>query len=250
MNRFGYNIVFYLITIILIIGLLMLGINPLLSWLLTVITVLTLYIVISFHRHKKRINLLEEYCDPEAFLIQTAKQRKITGKNKRINAAFDIDEAAGLMSLGKYQEALIVLDCIDISHLSTKNGILLAYYINLIGCYHELDEKEKAIDLFDNKISTLSPINKRLVTAIEIMIIEKYYAEENYIKAKEKLSLLLKSPYLSTRQKISLIYILALINEQEGYIEDAHKNFQYVIDNGNKLGLVEQSKLHMQEANE
>lgn len=250
MNRFMYNVVFYLFTIIIIIALLMTGLNPLIAWILTVILVMTLYLVISLYRHKKRINLLDEDCDPEAFLAQTAKQRKITGRNKRVNTFFDIDEAAGLMCLGKYQEAASILESVDKSRLSTKNGIQLVYYINLIGCYYELGEKEKAEELFDNKISTLSPINKRLVTATEIVIIERYYANEDYQHAKEKLSLLLKNPYISKRQKLSLLYILGLINKQEGNIEDAHKNFQYVIDNGNKLAIVEKSKLHIQEAND
>lgn len=250
MNRFMYNVVFYLFTIIIIIALLMTGLNPLIAWILTVILVMTLYLVISLYRHKKRINLLDEDCDPEAFLAQTAKQRKITGRNKRANTFFDIDEAAGLMCLGKYQEAASILDSVDKSRLSTKNGIQLVYYINLIGCYYELGEKEKAEELFDNKISTLSPINKRLVTATEIVIIERYYANEDYQHAKEKLSLLLKTPNISKRQKLSLLYILGLINKQEGNIEDAHKNFQYVLDNGNKLAIVEKSKLHIQEAND
>ncbi|QUI24218.1 hypothetical protein HZI73_18825 [Vallitalea pronyensis] len=190
---------------------------------------------------------MDDACDPEAFLVQIAKQRKITGKSKRANAIFDVDVAAGLMSLGKYQEALIDLELIDLSYLSTKNGTLLAYYINLIGCYHELGEIEKAKDVFDNKISTLSPINKQLVVAVEIMIAEKYYAEQNYRQSKEKILRLLESPYISKRQRMYLIYRQGLIHEQEGNKEDAHANFQYVIKHGNKLGIVSLSEKHIQD---
>ena len=53
------------------IPLMILKVHPFLAGALTLLIVMTGYILISLDRSKKRLNLLEEDCDPEAFLERT-----------------------------------------------------------------------------------------------------------------------------------------------------------------------------------
>ncbi len=93
-------------------------------------------VLITLIRINKRLNLLEEKCDPQAFLDATEKQRKGTGKNSKMNAILDINKSAALISMGEFREAKETLLSIDKSKLSNNN--LLVYTINMICCLYEL----------------------------------------------------------------------------------------------------------------
>ena len=159
------RIVFMVITFIIMIILLILNIQPLISATITILIVMTGYIIISIIRSKKRLSLLEDDCDPEAFLERTEKQRAITGTNKKINTYFDIDRSAGLITLGRFEEAKDILLSIDKNILSRKNDTLLVYTINLMSCLYELGEVASAEELFEIQIPTLPPINNRILLA-------------------------------------------------------------------------------------
>ena len=119
--------------------------NIYIAGIITFTVVMIGYIAIAYSRSKKRLSILEEQCDPEKFIEATENQRKITGKDKKIDAYLNIDKAAGLILMGEFQEAKDLLLSVDESKLSYKNGTLLPYVINLICChYWEKLRREKS----------------------------------------------------------------------------------------------------------
>lgn len=73
------------------------------------VTVIIGYITMGYLRNKKRLNLLEENCDPKAFIEATEKQMDITGKNPKIQTYLNIDKVAGLLLMGEFQKAKEIL---------------------------------------------------------------------------------------------------------------------------------------------
>ena len=61
------NLILMIITAIIMIFLMLMNIQPLLAAAITVLIVMIGYISIAFIRAKKRLNLLDYECDPEAF---------------------------------------------------------------------------------------------------------------------------------------------------------------------------------------
>ncbi|MFA9398619.1 MAG: tol-pal system YbgF family protein [Clostridiaceae bacterium] len=234
---------FIIFTVVLMLILSFLMKNIILAGIITFFIVMIAYLIISIFRGKKRINLLEENCDPEAFLEATEKQRKITGKNPKMNSYFDIDKSAGLILLGQFQEAKEVLLSIDQNLLSNKNGTLLIYTINLIACLHELGEIEESEKIYENQIPLLSPINKRLVLSMNFLIADRLFFLGRLDESKENFNELLKQK-VSKRIYLSVLYRLAQIEEKTGNTEDARSKYKEVADKGNNLWIAKQTKKH------
>jgi len=199
------------------------------------------YVGISIFRAKKRLGILDDKCDPYEFLTQTEKQREITGKNKKINSYLEIDRAAGNILIGDFNKGLEILLAVDKSKLSKTNGTLLVYYINLMECYYELGEVEKAEEVFETEIPLLSSINKNIVLAKEVILAERLFFLKRYEDAKEKYNELLNRK-LSKRIRISLIYRLAQINDYEEKHVEAKVQYKEVAEQGNKLWIAEEAK--------
>lgn len=199
-----------------------------------ILSVLVIYITISFIRSKKRYNLLDTDCDPEAFLYRTEKQKEITGKNPKVNACLDIDRAAALIASGQFEKAKEILLSIDKKLLSHKNGTLLVYTINLISCLYELGEVDRAEELFETQIPILSPVTKKMMLAVNMLVAERFFHLKRYNESREHFKKLWKDK-LSIRKRLEILYRLAQIDEIEGNTEDALKKYRKVADNGNKL---------------
>jgi len=128
-------LIFYFSSVLTAVILMLLGVNPYVAAVVTIFVVLALYITISIVSGNRRLKLLENDCDPEAFMDEMEKlKEKTSGKNPKRIALFDINIAAALIALGEFEEAKNVLLSIDESLLSRRNESLLAYTINLIGC--------------------------------------------------------------------------------------------------------------------
>lgn len=177
---------------------------------------------------------MEEDLDPEAFIEATEKQIKITGKNKRSNSMLKTDLIVGLMSMGKYEEALDILDEIDIKYLQKWNGSLLIYYSNEMSLYYNIGEVDKAKEIYENKIKSypIKILNESLT--MNIILANKSFYEKEYSSCKELYNRVLQNNK-SKRLKIEVYYILANIAEQEGDIEQAIKKYKIVAEKGNKL---------------
>ena len=215
--------------------------NTYIAGLITFNVVVIGYIIIAYKRSKKRISIMEDQCDPEKFIDATEAQRKITGKNPKVNAYLNIDKGAGLILMGEFQKAKELLLSIDKTKLSPKNGSLLSYMINLICCHYELGEIEEGEALFENQIPILSPINPRLKESVELLIAERLFFLKRFDESKEKLESILEKG-VSKRKRLGILYILAEINEVFGETESARKKYSEIAEMGNKLWISKQAR--------
>ncbi len=236
-NRFK----FYATTFVITLTLLLLLDNPIMAGVITITVVMVGYIAIGYGRSKKRLNLLEKACDPEAFMAATEAQRKITGKDAKINAYLNVDRAAGLISLGRLQEGKDLLLSIDKSKLSVKNGSLLAFTHNLIVCLYEMGETSEAEKLFETQMPILSPVSKKMISTTELLIAERFFYLNRYEEAKEKYQGL-KTEKLSKRLKLHISFRLGEIALIDGDKETALAQFQIVADEGNKLEIAQSAR--------
>lgn len=236
-NRF----IFMATTAIIMILLLIINIQPLVAAGITILIVMIGYLIIAFIRGKKRLSLLDDDCDPEAFLERTEKQRSITGKDPKFNTYFDIDRAAGLITLGKFEEAKEILLSLDKSKLSRKNDSLLVLTINLIICFYELGEINRAEKLFETQLPALPPINPRIILAVNLLVAERFFYLNRFNESREQFN---KIPHqkLSKRARLEVLYFLAQIDEKEGNKEAAMGKYNQVASEGNKLWIARMSK--------
>ncbi|QZY55951.1 tetratricopeptide repeat protein [Crassaminicella profunda] len=239
------RISFIIVTLLIMITLSICTKNTVLAGGITFITVVVGYIIIAFIRSKKRLNILEENCDPKAFIEATKKQMEITGKNPKIKAYLTIDQAAGLILMGEFQKAKEILLSTPKSYLSVKNGTLLVYTINLISCLYELGEVDDAEELYETQVPLLPPVNQRMRIAMKLLIAERFFFLNKYEESKEQFQQLLKEK-ISKRRKLSILYRLAQIDEKNGNLIAAQKKYKEVAENGNHLGIAIQAQKHLQ----
>ncbi|PKM55706.1 conserved protein of unknown function [Petrocella atlantisensis] len=219
--------------------------NPILAGVITLILISTGYIVIALFRNKKRLHLLEDLCDPKAFIEATEHQRGITGKDPKINAYLNVDHSAGLILLGKYHEAKDRLLSIDPKYLSPKNGTLLIYNINLISCYYGLGDVTEADNLYEAKMPLLSPINSKLTLYTKLLIAERFYIHGKLLESKEKYKACLEEK-VSLRQRLCILYSLAQIDEKLEDLKAAQIKYEEVAKLGNQLWVAKDAQQKLQ----
>ena len=229
-------------TIIILIVFLGLGLNYPISAGLTAIIVMGVYFTLSVWRSKKRINLLDEECDPEAFLQRTEKQAKIIEKNPKLAEYIAISLSAGLMCKGEFNRAKDILLDIDEEKILKNRTIMLAYTINLIICCYELGDIMQAERLFETQIALLQPLGKRQQQYIKLLIGGRYFYLGKYEESYEYFMQLLKDKTnYSKREYLYILYSLAQIEEIKGNSEAAKLKYKRIAAKGNKLWIAIQS---------
>lgn len=205
-----------------------------LSGIITFIIVLLGYIIVANFKQRKRYKLLEEDLDPKGFIESTERQIKIIGKNKRSRTILNADLIVGLMSMRRYEEALDILNEIDIKYLSKWNGSSLICYSNEMSLYYNIGEVDKAKEIYESKIKNypIKILNESLT--MNVILANKSFYEKEYSSCKELYNRVLQGNK-SKRLKFEVYYILANIDEEEGNIEEAIKKYRIVADKGNKL---------------
>lgn len=220
--------------------------NIIVAGVITFVIVITGYIIIAINRNKTRLNLLDEKCQPQAFIEATENQILITGKNHKYKTYLCIDKAAGLIVKGEFQEALDILNEIEKSSLSIKNGSLLAYTLNLIECLYELGDITQAEEIFETQIPLLAPVNRKMILAMEMLVAQRYYYLGKYDKSKDKFQQILKEK-LSKRAGLEILFRLAQIDEIDGDIIHAKEKFIEVVEKGGELWVALQSRKHLEQ---
>ncbi|MCM1991210.1 tetratricopeptide repeat protein [Oceanirhabdus seepicola] len=242
---------FVVVTFVMMITLLVLTDDSILSGVITFTVIMVGYIIISIKRSKKRLGLLNEKCDPEAFLERTEKQMEITGKNAKLQAYLNVDKAAALVCMGEYQEGKNLLLSIDKSKLSTKNGTLLVFTINLICCLYELGEIAEAEGIFERELFNITldsvPITKApFKRAIKFLNAERDYILGKYEESQTAFEELLNEKS-DKRTHVSALYGLAKIHEKLGEVEKAKEMYKEVSEEGNKLYIAKVAKRKVEE---
>ncbi len=213
---------------------------------LILIQVLRLDKKLLMYYYKKYINILDKELDPEKF-IEITQNEDNRNKNKRYRNYMKLNLCAGYSSLGKVEEAYQNLKDIDLSKKSLfREQDKILYYYNEALLLQELDRKEEAIVIYKEKILQLKEkfkTNKELEginPLIEFLNGILFYENDN-TKMIEILSELLKK--LSNKRQILVIKnLLANYKVKAGETEEARKLYEEVIENGNKLYIVEEAK--------
>lgn len=219
--------------------------DPVTAGIIVLSVFMTGYIAISLRRQKKRIALLDEACDPEAFLIATLKQHEITGRNKKYSNYLRLDMSAGQASAGRFDEALETLDGLDESivnkHPLAKHAMVINRYVTLrsLACHEEADR------LFESRLSSVLEHNRRLHTAINLARLDYEFHRENH-EACRALIEDLKSKSLSRRYALTLRYFEAELALAKGDAVAAETLFKTIVDEGNGLHIVKRAQDHLQ----
>ena len=172
--------------------------------------------------------------DPEAFIEATEKQMKITGKNNRAKAIFDVEIVVALMCMSKHEDALDILNEIDTRYIQKWDGSLLYYYSAEMNLYYNIGQEDKAKEIYESKIRDypIKILNESRI--MDSILSNKSFNEKEYSTCKELLNKVLQNNK-SRRVKIEVYYMLANIAQQEGNLEEAIKKYKIVAEKGNKL---------------
>lgn len=238
------RVIFIGFTFVLTITLLLLGMNPVATAAVTMVIVMTGYTVISVMRNQSRVRLLDEACDPEAFLLRTEKQEAITGHKSRISELFAIDKAVAYMAMGDYERAKTLLIGFDSQKFSNNDTILAIHVIDLILCHYELGEVKEAESLFESRLPVLSPFQMRIKLATKILVGERLFYLGRYDESRTELTSLLKQA-MTMRARLGILYKLAQIDEIQGDMTSAIKRYTKVANKANKLDIAEKAKMRL-----
>lgn len=218
--------------------------DPILAGIIVLCVFMPSYILISLRRQKARIKLLEEDCDPEAFIMASEKQYQITGKNKIAHMHLTIDKSAGLASLGKFDEALALLLSLDVKKVKKSKLRWLVYVNNLMLCYDNLHQEEQVQELYQKEFCIHSEKLKQFSSVRSVIIFAKlkYETFEDEISTRHQLIDELKAMKLSKRLSLHLKLSESELALLENDYDLAASLLTDVVSNGNKLYLVEIAK--------
>lgn len=195
------------------------------------------YIAISMHRQKKRVNRLEEACDPYDFIKATDEQYAITGKNKRFGTLLKLDRTAGLLCAGQFNEAKLELEALDQSVIRKVKNAQYVYDNNMYVCLKGLGDDEGAKALYENHIATQNPKHQLLQMASLFSKMRYEIDYDNYESCSEMIALL-KQRKLSKRLRLQLALFEGELALEIGDGTAAKEHFETVVKEGNKLHLV------------
>lgn len=221
--------------------LLYLHVNIILSFIISSCFVLICYSIILHVIGILQRKPLDSDCDPHKYLKTIERYERRHKKNERMLPILAINYAVGHMSLGDFQKAREYLEGIDKNYLTEKSGSYLTYIIDIIICYYELGEIEKAEVLYETELVRLCPFQKRLRQSIDILIGERYYFLGEYKLSYEHLKKL-SLRELNKRQYLGVLYRLGQIEMINGEKEQATKRFTKIVKFGNQLGIAALSK--------
>ena len=196
----------------------------------------------------KKINLLNEKCDPYPFINEMEDQ--LSYNRSKTNEQYLLTMYCyGLLSIGDFKKVKEILESINIDKY---NGILqitkVLYYMNLASAYLGLDDIEKA-EIWQNKSKQInndvSKFQKRYnlelsnLNEIEITIRKK-----DYDKA---INLIEQSSYINLKSVVRAALLLAGIYIAQERIEEAKVKLEFVIKSGNKLFDVQKAEQFLKE---
>lgn len=186
--------------------------------------------------------IVNQDCDPVRFFEIMKKQRKWYKHDKVKLAIIEFNCAVSLMLLGRYEEAKETILGIDKKYMFMNEGSSIAYILDLLLCYYELGEIEKAESLFRENVEKLSTTtNNRVRKNLEILFASRYYYLQQYEKSYIQLEALLSSE-LNTRLYITILHYLAKMDPINGRKELAISRFREIAQKGNKLWIAEESR--------
>ena len=191
------------------------------------------------------MNILDNELDPEKF-IELTENEYDRNKNKKYRNYMKLNLAAGYSSAGKIETAYEKLKEVDLSKKLYRERDKILYYYNEALFLITFGKKEEATEIYNKHISEeIEKIGKRkkdseiynLVKVLEGML----FHENDNEKMIEILNEALKKSK-TKRQNLGFKYLLATYKEKTGEIQEAMELYKEVIENGNKLYIVQEAR--------
>ena len=198
------------------------------------------------------MNVLDKELDPEKFIELTENEYN-KNKNKKYRNYMKLNLSAGYSSAGKIETAYEKLKEVDLSKKLYRERDKILYYYNEALFLITFGKKEEATEIYNKELSEeIEKIGKRkkdseiynLVKALEGML----FHENDNEKMIEILNEALKKSK-TKRQNLGFKYLLATHKEKIGEIEEAMELYKEVIENGNKLYIVQEAKEKLENIN-
>lgn len=254
--RKKYNLIYFLIITLVLIIIVIFSLqteHPIFNYLLTVVPIFLLEIfVFKLYKklwlflYQKYMNILDEKLDPEKFIKITQNEYE-KNKNKRYRNYMKLNLCGGYSSAGKVEEAYQNLKDIDLSKKSLfREQDKILYYYNEALLLHGLERKEEAIVIYKEKVLKMMEKFKTKKGIDETNAMIEFlngilFYENDTTKMIEILSETLKK--LSVKRQVLVIkHLLANYKSKAGEMEEARKLYEEVVENGNKLYIVEEAK--------
>jgi tetratricopeptide (TPR) repeat protein len=156
-----------------------------------------------------------------------------------------INYSAGLVETGQFEKALAVLQAIDFSKAPKRPPqTMFIYYNNLCAACNEIGYKDQASVYYSKALSSYAMIKseavkKQLKNSITFNTVEEHLRNEEYPAADKVLSSFMPNP---GKQTVDAEMLRAKVHIGLGEPEKAKEHLTFVIENGNKLNVVNQAK--------
>ncbi len=202
------------------------------------------YVAVSVGRHRRRVALLDQACDPDAFISATQKQHDITGKNKRFSNYLRLDLSAGHATAGRFEETLVILDGLDERLFRKKQIFRHAANNNRYVALRGLGRHAEADLLFEESISSVQSHHKAINNAIIMARCDYEYHQKNYEACHTQIARL-KQMSLSKRHGLYLSIMEGRLALAEEVLEIAADHFGKVVSEGSKLYIAREAENHL-----
>lgn len=201
----------------------------------------TIYSIIKINKWNK---ILFVECDPVTY-VEIGKSYL---NNKYFNQVFiKINQSAGLIEMGEFEEAKAILLSINIDSPQLKHPTFqFVYYTNLMMSNLYLDNLDEATKIYQEKLASLN-LNakqrqlKQMIDAFYLFLTGNYAESKQYFSDR-----LNQIDELKPHEYINIIYYLAQIELIEGQIESAKAKLKEVTERGNLLYIAKQAKLQLE----
>ncbi len=208
---------------------------------------LTIYFIRRVHANMEIMMLdliINRDCDPAKYadVFLTLREHRLYRDRAGISK---IKIGRGYYYAGRYEEAYNILD--EFKHVPKQTALALQYYLHMANCggklgRYELVYRAKAeINLIltgQKPNSGNAKYAKLALNIIDTVLAEK---DKNYDEA-IRLITTYQMTAQSNLQKVSSAYKLADIYFQSGDYDNAKSRYEFVVQNGNKLFIVDEAR--------
>ena len=185
-------------------------------------------------KYKHDMDFLYEELNPDKFI------ECIKHEYKKYKILLNINLSLGYYFKGDIEQSYKFLKNIDLSEKSVLDeNSKLSINIRKAALLNKIGRKEEAINIYNNLIKK-DDFDIEIKNSLENLKMDLYYENDNE-KMINHIQMLLQK---ETRKcfVIDLKFQLAKYKEKTGEIEEARKLYEEVIENGNKLYIVEEAK--------
>lgn len=238
----GFNIKVVLLTLLNMVILYLISEDILwtliISFVMTMIEISIFYFLFMVRASR----MLDEKCDPSYYIEANEKMKKVIKKKGSLATyIYDLNRSAGLIALGKLEEAKELLEQIDPSDQMNSQFVRIIHTMHLFTCHCELGEIEEAEVLYQKEFQSIPVLNKKLNMAIEYTSAERLFFHGQFVESKIKFNQLLQKK-ISLRNRLTIIYKLAQVDEVLGDFESALSKYKEVSEKGNQLWIAKEAK--------